>query len=165
MKYWIRRNLGRLQFFAHWWNVFATFVTLVTLSLCFAIVIVWVASDTGDTPVFERKGPPVLHTPRVPLGGEFVYTVHTRQNERCPGEIVTIFTLKAREGVPPAVVTMRRPVTRPDVGHFRDFTARLELPESLGPGFWSVLVAADSKCPLRQVTSVIAQFDSVEVHR
>lgn len=135
------------------WMIFANVTTIAVISILSAFVIVW--SLGTDELVFERRGPVQLLTPRIPVGGKVTYIVRTRQNTSCPGEIVTTFTSEATS----EVETVRRPVTRQDVGTFRDFTASLDVPPRVGVGKWTVTVAADSRCPLREVVSPIATFE------
>jgi hypothetical protein len=157
---WLR-NHSRLRVFrilGCGWRWFANINALLTISMGLAYFVVWGASP--NAPVFERQGPVQVVTPVVKLDAQMAYIVHTRQNEKCPGDIVSTFTL-----VPPekettsAVITIRRPITRPDVGTFRNFPVSISLPTGIYPGKWRVNIAADSTCPLRHVVSQIATFE------
>jgi hypothetical protein len=142
------------------WNFYANAagIGLLSIGISFLLVLPY----DIESPVFEHSTTvkPQLVTPTIKRGGHVIYVVHTRQNQSCPGDIVTTFTSKTeRTDQPPAVVTIRRPITRSDIGVYRDFPVALDVPDTVWPGKWTMTVAADSHCPLRSQTSTIAEFD------
>jgi hypothetical protein len=153
VRFWLRIACTIWEYYAH---------TIGVLFLSFLLALLLVTSYDNRGPVFETDPtiPTRLLTPVVPKGGSINYVVHSRQNQPCPGSIVTTFTLASLSSdQPPAIITARRPITRQDIGMFRDVPISIDLPDSIWPGKWRVTVSADSQCPLRQMLSRITEFD------
>ncbi len=158
--HWLRDHNEKFRTAFRWlcrvWRFYSNLAGVAVLAMALSyLLVVGVTEEQGL--VFEHHPniSPRLETPVIKRGEKLKYVVHTRMNESCPGEILTIYS---SVGKVPAVITTRRTITRSDLGEFRNFSAEVGLPESIYPGEWLVTVEADSQCPLRQVKSPIAKF-------
>lgn len=151
-----------LTFLGRGWDIYAHTAGILVIASCIALLIVALFSSNKSALEHHPTIPPRLLTPVVGRGDQIVYVVHTRQNQSCPGDIVTVFTSLSPRHVDqlkfPAVITARRPITQLDVGIYRDVPVSMDPPEDLWPGKWRVIVAADSRCPISAFSSKLAEF-------
>jgi len=163
MLYWLENHRSPIfRWLARGWRWYANGAGLTVLALAIAAWIAWLAYE--DIPVFRHttERDAELHTPVVKVGGQVRYSVYTEMTQSCPGNILVVLTRRTVASSP-AVVTMRRPITRSDVGVVRKFDASVDLDDNVTPGKWDVTIAADTRCPYRHKVDHIWTFYGLEV--
>lgn len=128
------------------WEAFKTVAGVAILAAALSSAIFYFASGEDDEPVVITSDF-ILHTPRVPVGGSFTFSVWRDSSESCPG--VGVVSLSPVENLN-VVISQRYPLSSPGFKSPPPLTVTRQLPRNVGPGKWRVQTGVDSVCPTRK---------------
>lgn len=141
------------------WRYYSSVTGLLSIAVLMTYSTVSILSSSGGPVVITRDV--VLHTPRVPVGGNFTFSLWRESRESCPGTIVVSYFDSAPDSA--SVVSSRFPLATPGYQSPPRLTITRPIPRQIGPGLWNVVVGVKSECPTRRRFDKTAEF-TIEVY-
>lgn len=132
------------------WYANSSGVFLIVLIVTYGIV----AGLNGHGRVLTVKRAHLL-TPTVKYLGAIKYTISLDRHKSCPGTRVISFT----RATPRELIVLSTPATQLAVGPVIDANVSIDMPPSVYPGPWRIVITLESSCPNHKQRDPIVDFN------